>query len=379
MALIFAGEAPRGTLRVVSRSVFLCLLLAAATSALAADGVDISPAQSKALGIETAPLGARRPGELTGLAAEVTVPNNQMYVVSAPLAGLIERVPVAANASVKAGQVLARLQSPMLAELQRGYLQSSVQAQLAADNLQRDEALFRDGIIAESRLRASRGRQAEASAALAERRQALRMAGVPDGALGKLKSGQGIGAGVDVVAPADGVVLDQLVAVGARVEAAAALFKLAKLDPLWLEIQVPMSALAGISVGAAVSVPSAKAGGRVVSVGRSVGANQTVQVRAEMARGSAALNPGQMVEATIVTTDASNGAAFSIPTTALVHNDGKVLVFVQTSKGFVAMPVTVASEGSAASIVSGRFKGDEQIAVRGVAALKARLAGIGAE
>lgn len=357
----------------------VCLCLAGAAPALAADHVDINAAQIKALGIETAPLGVRRAAELGGLAAQVVVPNRQMYVVSAPLAALVGRIEVAANASVRAGQVLARLQSPMLAELQRGYLQSSVQARLAADKLQRDEALFRDGIIAESRLRTSRGQQAEAGAALAERRQALRLAGVPESALGRLDAGKGIGASIDVLAPADGVILEQMVSVGSRVEAAAPLFRLAKLEPLWLEIQVPAAQLARIATGAAVSVPAARSGGRVVSIGRSVGANQTALVRAEITAGSAALNPGQMVEASIGVADATDAAVFSVPTTALVRHEGSLLLFVQTATGFAATPVTLAGEGSASSSVSGSFKGDERIAVKGIAALKARLGGIGAE
>ena len=373
------GFSPTRPVYRAARGIGICLWLAIGAPALAADHVDINAAQIKALGIETAPLGARRAAELGGLAAQVVVPNRQMYVVSAPLAALVGRIEVAANASVRAGQVLARLQSPMLAELQRGYLQSSVQARLVADKLQRDEALFRDGIIAESRLRTSRGQQAEAGAALAERRQALRMAGVPESALGRLDAGKGIGASIDVLAPADGVILEQMVSVGSRVEAAAPLFRLAKLDPLWLEIQVPAAQLARISTSAAVSVPAVKSGGRVVSIGRSVGANQTALVRAEITAGSAALIPGQMVEASIGVADATDAAVFSVPTTALVRHDSKLLLFVQTATGFAATPVTLSGEGSVSSSVSGSFKGDERIAVKGIAALKARLGGIGAE
>lgn len=380
MASIVPGRiSPIRLVYLAARGIGICLWLAGAAPALAADHVDINAAQIKALGIETVPLGARRPAELGGLAAQVVVPNRQMYVVSAPLPALVERIEVAANASVRAGQVLARLQSPMLAELQRSYLQSSVQARLAADKLQRDEALFRDGIIAESRLRASRGQQAEAGAALAERRQALRMAGVPESALGRLVAGKGVGAWIDVRAPADGVILEQMVSVGSRVEAAAPLFGLAKLDPLWLEVQVPAAQLARISAGAPVGVAAAKASGHVVSIGRSVGANQTALVRAEITTGSAVLNPGQMVEASIGVADAADGALFSVPTTALVHHEGKLLLFVQTATGFAATPVTVAGAGSGSSSVSGSFKGGERIAVKGIAALKARLGGIGAE
>lgn len=381
MRKLFSGGAPAFRPSHVGAAALLVLCLAAGAASAADPVVELSTAQEKALGIETAVLRAGSGGEIAGLAAQVVVPNSQIHLVAAPVAGLVERIPVAVNGSVRAGQVLARILSPALAELQRGFVQASVQAQLAADNLQRDEALYRDGIIAESRLRATRGQHAEASAVLTERRQALHLAGVPEGAIARLASGQAQGAAIEVRAPADGVILEQMVAIGARVDAATAMFRLAKLEPLWLEIQAPVSSLARVRVGAAATVPAAQASGRIISIGRNVDANQTVRVRAEITRGAASLMPGQMVEVVIATGEEQARGAFAIPSAAIVRIDGRSVVFVRSARGFVATPVTVTSETATASLgtLTGTLRGDERIAVRGVAALKARLSGIGAE
>lgn len=382
MQKFFSGGMSALRRRHLFGAVALLIFGQAALTAGAADQVvEISAAQEKALGIETATLRASSGGEIGGLAAQVTVPNSQLHLVAAPVAGLVERIPVAVNGSVRAGQVLARVLSPALAELQRGYVQATVQAQLAADNLQRDESLYRDGIIAESRLRATRGQHAEASAALTERRQALRLAGVPEESIVRLASGQGPGVAIDVRAPADGVILEQMVSVGARVDAATAMFRLAKLEPLWLEIQVPMAALPRIRVGAVATVPGGQASGRIISIGRNVDANQTVRVRAEIGRGAASLMPGQMVEAAVATGGDPVRGAFAVPSAAIVRFDGRSLIFVRTAMGFTPTPVTVTGEVAAGSsaTVTGDLRGDERIAVRGVAALKARLSGIGAE
>ena len=92
-------------------AAFAVLILAGGVAA-AADLVRLTPEQGKALGVETVALVARQAGEIQGLPAEVTVPNRQLHVVAAPLAGLVEHVAVAANATVKKGELLARLQSP---------------------------------------------------------------------------------------------------------------------------------------------------------------------------------------------------------------------------------------------------------------------------
>ena len=356
---------------------WLAALLFAPFLAVAVEEVKISQEQAKALGVETAPVLRQAGTEIAGLPALVVVPNEQLQVVSAPLAGLVEQVLVAAHEPVKKGQVLARLQSPQLADLQHTYLQAATQASLARANLERDGALFKEGIIAESRYLASRSHAAETAADLAERTQALRLAGMSPEAIERLRAGQHVGTLVELVSPLNGAVLEQLAVAGQRVEAAAPVLKVARLSPLWLEIQLPVARLAEVREGAAVSVPAAQAEGEVIAVGRSVASgNQTVLVRARVERGAERLRPGQYVEASLAVS--GEQAAFSVPTEALARVAGAPVVFVRTPQGFRAQPVTLLGEAGGRAVLGG-LKGDEQVAVKGVAALKAALAGIGVE
>lgn len=351
--------------------------LTCAGATFAADDIQMSAKQSQALGIETAPLAAPSAGAGNGLPAQVTIPPAQMRVVSTPLAGLLESVAVAVSEPVKKGQVLARLQSPGLVEQQRELLQASTQAQLARDTLSRDEKLFKEGIIAESRYLAAKGNATTAGATLAERRQALRLAGMSDAAMQKLLATHAIGSTIELVSPLDGVVLEVAATVGQRAEAAAPLFKIARLTPLWLEIQVPIAQAGALRPGATVEVPAYGAAGRVLSIGRSVSeGSQTVMVRAEIREGAQNLRPGQFVEANVATA-ASDGKQWSIPNAALVRHQNQTYVFVQTPTGYRVQPVKLLGQSASGSIVNGGLKGDERIVIRGASALKGSWQGVG--
>ncbi len=357
----------------------LIAALLATVGALAADNeVKMSAGQVTALGVETVALEQRAAGEIQGLPAQVVVPNGQTQVVSAPLPALVERVLVATQQPVTKGQLLAQLQSPALADLQHTFLQAATQVSLARANLERDEKLFGEGIIAESRLLATRAHFTEVSADLAERTQALRVAGMSEAAIARLRSGQRVGTAIELGAPFDGVILEQMAFAGQRLEAASPVLKIARLDPLWLEIQLPMTRLAEVREAAAVNVPAQQASGRVIAIGRSVSAaNQTVMVRAEVTRNAAHLRPGQFVEASIAA--AANGAQWEVPSAALARTKGRALVFVRSAGGFRAQPVTVVNETATSAVVSGELREGERIAVKGVAALKAALVGIGVQ
>lgn len=342
-----------------------------------ADNIVLSDKQRLTLGITTAPLPNKQTGEVPGLPAQVTIPANQMIVISTPLPAMIEQVMVGVGDNVKRGQVIARLQSAAISEAQRGLLQAGVQHQLAQQNLKRDETLWNDGIISESRYRSTQGAAIEANAVLAERKQMLRIAGMSEGAINQLQSGKSISSLLSVTTPITGVVLEKNAEAGQRLDASVAIFKIAKLDRLALEIQIPATLARDIKVGATVSIPTYAASGTVSAVGRSLsGANQTVLVRAIIQQGNEGLRAGQFVEATIET-DSSGLSQWNIPNSAIARVAGRAVIYVANEKGFRAQPITVISEGSQTSVISGQLKGSEHIAVQGVSSLKSASMGIG--
>jgi len=356
-------------------------LVAAAASFFAAGAeLAVSPQQTQSMGIVTAHPSRDDRSPLQGLSARVVVPNSQMNVVSTPLPGLVETLAVSISQTVKKGQVLARIQSPALAEAQRLFVQATNQANLAQATLKRDESLWQEGIIAESRFLAAKGNQAEASALLAERTQALRLAGMSESAIGRLRSARAISSSLDIASSADGVVLEQMVTVGQRLDASAAIYKVAQINPLWLEIQVPVARAAGVRDGDPVLVPQFRARGSVIAIGGNVDPDsQTVMVRALISENGPNLKPGQNVEATVVAAAPGAGGGWRVPNSALSRQEGKLLLFVKTPEGFRAQTASIIYEGTRESAITADLQESDEVAVRGVAALKGMLAGLGAK
>ncbi|MBI1175720.1 MAG: efflux RND transporter periplasmic adaptor subunit [Sideroxydans sp.] len=364
----------------MNKTIFTCLLLSSFSwqNAMAADEITLKPEQINSIGISTLTLSAEQPGELSGMPAQVTVPSNQLFVITSPLPALVEQATAGVGDTVKKGQLLARLQSPALAEAQRGLLQASTQEQLAKDNLARDDQLWKEGIISESRYRTTKSLYIEAHAALMERRQMLRMSGMSETAITKLQEANNPSSLLAVTSPIDGVVLEKTVSAGQRLDAAMPLFKVAKLEPLSLEIQVPLNSMQGLRVGATVTIPAYSAQGKLIAIGRGVsGTNQSVMLRALIDQGTNNLRAGQFVEASIETTATNVGTQWNVPNSALARIAGKAVVFVETTKGFRPESVTVVHEGAQNSVISGNLKQGEKIAVHGVSALKASMMGIG--
>lgn len=357
--------------------ISLLLILCSMSHAIASDALTLSARQIQALGISSAPLPPKSNGELAGIPAQVVIPGNQLFVVSTPLAAMIEQTLVGVGDHVQKGQLLARLQSPALAEAQRGFLQASTQEQLARGNFSRDEQLWKDGIIAESRFRSAQSLYTEASASLAERRQQLVLAGMSPDAISHLKSGENLHSLLLVVSPIEGVVLEKFASAGQRLDSAMPLFNVAKLQPLGLEIQAPLASIQGVREGAVVSIPAYGASGKITAIGHSLSdSNQTILLRALIYKGAQNMRPGQHVEVSITTVN-GQAAQWNVPNAAIVRVAGKSMVFVETASGFNAVSVKVLSEGAQQTVISGKFDGKEKIAIHGVAVLKAKLMGIG--
>jgi len=355
-------------------------LIAGALTVSAADELALTADQIAALNIVTALPVADGGTSASSLSATVVVPNSQMFVVSTPLPALVEALQAAVGQQVKRGQPLARLKSPQLAEAQSALLRAEAERALARDNLERDTKLFGEGIIAESRLRTAQMAESSASASYEEHRQALRLLGLTDRAIATLVKSRAIGSTLTLSAPSDGVILDQLATVGQRLDAAAPIYRLGRLDPLWLEIHAPAARAATLVEGAPVSVPAAGARGKLITVTRSVEPDsQTVLLRASITHNSRNLRPGQRVEATVGgNVDGTNGT-WRVPREALVRQGDAAYVFARSRGGFLPVPVSVRHEGSASYVVGAALDARTPIAVQGTAALKAKMLGLGGE
>ena len=355
-------------------SIFAAFLLSTVTlSVVAADaGISLQASQLKSLGIETMLVGEGSTARTGSYPAQVRVPNEQMRVLAAPVGGMVEMLTVAPGSTVKRGQVLAHLASPQALELQRDALQSSSQSALQQQNLKRDEQLFAEGLIAESRLQATRSAALQASAQAGERKQGLALAGVQPGK---------VGGPLVLTAAIDGVVLEQGVQLGQRVEAATLIYRIAKLSPLWLEIQAPVELAASLREGMAVKIANSEVSGKLISIDSAVDtASQTVLLRASVSAGAEKLRPGQVVEVELAS---SAGNTQRLPTAALTRNQGTSIAFVQTNSTdkettFIARPLRIVSQGGDSVVVDG-LKTGERVAVKGVSGLKAMLTGVGKE
>lgn len=341
------------------------------------NAVVMTTEQASQVDIETA-----RPKPATSFSsdrfpAQVVVPNDQQRVISITQAGMVEVMLVAVGDHVDKDQPVARIQSPELIGLQSDFLQARTQLHLAKTNLDRDEQLHKEGIIAERRYLESRSKYEELRAVMERRRQALKLAGMADDAIKQLQHTQKLSADLTLRAPMEGIIMEQMATAGQRIDASTALYSIASLDPLWLEIHIPFNRASDIKLGDQVQVAGSEAGGQIITIGSEVHtADQGILLRANINQGAGQLRPGQFVE-TVIICDCKDANNVALPRSAIVRLNQRTLVFVQTEGGYVARDVKIEQQTKESTIVSGDLNANDNVAISGTATLKAALSGIG--
>jgi len=348
------------------------LLLLPSLFAAAAD-IKLSPAQALQAGIQTATLAEQKAGASLRLPAQVVVPPGQIEVLAAAMPTMVAAVRVAYGDAVKRGQPLLRLQGGALLELQREHLGAQAQTQLAAENRRRDEALFADGIIAQSRLSATLAAERQAAALMAEKRRALQLAGMGQSATPAEISGV-----AELRAPFDGVVLEANVQAGQRVDAMTPLLRLGRLAPLWLEIQAAPAQAAGIAPGDAVGIAGCAQPARVILVAPQMqAASQSLLIRAELRKPEGCIRPFQYVQAEIRAVRQIAEKSWRLPAAALVRHQGQVWIFVEVEGGFRPVAVKLLDETAETALVAADLAGETRFALKGASTLKASWLGLG--
>lgn len=359
----------------------LALCLLSSSLVLAADNnIQLSEANFTNLGIKLGKLEAVNQVPVLYAPAKVVVPPTHEYVIAASQAGLILKMNVAIGDSVKKGDILAQLDSPELLSMQRLYLKAVSELQLGTLAYQRDKKLLADGVIADRRWQETASQHNAFASEVDEHRQLLGIAGMSDGEISQLSKSHKLSGQLNIRAPITGVIMDRMAEAGTRIDIHAPIYRLANLDELWLEINIPQERIDTIKLGDKVTIENTSNAvtAEIRLLGQSVNPqNQTVHARAVIKGPQSAVRAGQQVNIQIA--QATTSAAFKVPNVAIAQNEGSSFVFVRTASGFQVRQIKVLGKQGEESIISGDFTDSEQIATQGAVALKANWLGLGSE
>ncbi|MDB5990802.1 MAG: transporter [Herbaspirillum sp.] len=314
------------------------------------------------------------------LSGTVVAPTSAVAMVSSVVGGVVQQIQVASLQQVRAGSAVATLFSQQWVEMQRAYLQQAIQARLADQKLMRDESLFKDGIIARSRLEETRGNAMQADVAAKEQYQALRAAGLGDAAIHRLVDTQALSPYLTVSAGAAGTVLELPINVGQRIDAGMPIAKVGREQALWIDLQASREQAAQMHIGDLLQIKDCSSA-RVIAISPQInGANQSTLIRAQQVAADGCLKLNQFVQARLIGHTVVAGSV-AVPAAALVRSGADSFVFVKNAQGFEAVQVTAAAAGADMIWIKGKSQGKlaagSPVAIRGIAALKGAWMGLG--
>ena len=336
----------------------------------AADIVVLDSAQVRSAGLTYVTVQALAPDTLR-LTGSVTFDPARLSHVGPRLQGRIIRVVVETGSTVSAGDTLAVLDSPELGAAQASWFATSVEREVARQNSERAERLFRDGIVSERRRLEAEGEYRQAQGRLAAAERALAALGAePDSTASSI---------FVLRAPFRGVVSDKHATIGEVVGPDARLFTVGDPSRLWIILDLYESDLPRVVVDAPVFLTTEAYPGRrftahVAYVGATVDTmSRTVKIRVEIPNLDGALKPGMFARADLVLVD--GGEPIGVPQQAIQSVEGRTVVFVPSGEGrFRITPVVTGSPraGGWVEVREGLTEGDTVVAA-GSFALKADL------
>lgn len=359
------------------------LLLASLTAlvcpiAQAEDTVQMSAEHINNLGVILGKLSPASQIPVLYAPAKVVIPPTQEYIVSASQAGLVAKLTAAIGDNVKKGAVLAQINSPALLTLQGQYLKAGSVLHLASATYNRDKMLLKDGVISDRRKQETLNQYNAALLDVNEAKQLLQIAGMSAGDINRLGSSQRLNSELNVLSPLSGVVIDRMAVAGTRVDSQAPLYRIANLDELWLEINIPQERIGDIKIGDKVLIENTPVSAKISLLGQSVNpANQTLLARAIIKGAQSTVRAGQKINIQVI--QPSEKTLFSIPNAAIAQNEGKSFIFIRTPSGFSVKPIDIIGKQAEESIISGDLDSNEEIAVKGAVALKANWLGLGSD
>ncbi len=252
--------------------------------------------------------------------------------IGSSVTGRVMQVLAEVGDRVKAGQPLATLSSPELTNAQLAYLRALSASKLAERAVERAQALIAADVIGSAELQK---REVELSVARAELRAAhdqLRLIGLREESIARLRDTGSIASEVNIRATRNGVVIERKVSQGQVAQPGDPLFTVADLSNVWVVGALPEQDANSVQLNQRVDVEVAALGaqklsGRIVFVSDTVQQDtRTVPIRTEVSNPKFELKPQMLATLTLSGTRVKQ---LAVPGSAVVRENDKDYVFVQ--------------------------------------------------
>jgi cobalt-zinc-cadmium efflux system membrane fusion protein len=339
--------------------------------------VRLSAAELKEFGIELATAAAGSLDQYADLPGEIVLNADRLAHVVPRVPGIVREVRKSVGDAVKAGELMAVVESRELADAKAAYLAAGEREKLALANFEREERLWQKKVSSEQEYLDARQALAETRIARNSAEQQLHALGFSDAYLKALpEHPDATYTRFEIRAPFAGTIIEKHLTLGENVNADAEVFTIADLSSVWVDINVYQKDLPKIRKGQTVrieighGIPSVT--GRIAWIGPLIGeATRTAKARVILPNPDGVLRPGLFVTARVAVADIAAGII--IPKSAIQNFEDRSVVFVRTSEGFEPQPVETGRQNAThVEILSGLTAGQTYVS-EGAFTLKAQL------
>jgi len=285
-------------------------------------------------------------------------------VLTAHAEGIISRLNKQLGDPVRAGEVLALVDSKDAAQIASDRASADAKAVLARRIAAQEEALFREGATSRRSLETAQAGLAAAEADAKRARDAAVTANLSSD-----------GHSVEVVSPLSGRITAEAAALGAYVRTETELFRIA--DPSIIQIEAQLTATDAAHVASGDSAVLLLPNGTVLptkvhSVAPALDPQTRTQSIVIAVPKGLSLAPGDTLQVRI-RPKGTAATGIVVPDEAVQTLDGRDAVFVRTPDGFVVRHVSIGTRGAGQASITGGLSASDRIATRNAFLLKAEL------
>jgi cobalt-zinc-cadmium efflux system membrane fusion protein len=327
--------------------------------------------EAERAGVKVEEIKAQALGDTVAVTATIRPDQDKLARVAPRVEGRITSAPAKLGDRVRAGQVLATLDSVDVGEAHASWAQAQAELRIAEADFKRAEGLNAEEIIPRKDYLRAQSDRDKAAAGLRAAADRVRLLG------GSTTARGGSVSGFAVTAPFAGTVIEKKATLGELSSPSTPLYTIADLSRVWIQADLPEAALAKVSVGANAKVsvpayPTESFVGKVDHIGAALDKDtRTVAARIAVANADGRLKPEMFATATIEVAGDKRDV-ISLPDAAIVLLQGQPTVFVFEQGAYELRIVEPGERAGGRTVVKAGIKSGEQVVTAGAYALKAR-------